>query len=88
VRGVTLLPHQVTAGVAVKNCHKEKTLQQKGRRSEENVFGTFMYIFFILVMRGTLFSIDRWDFLPIFKLTSFLFLAIDATIYANITMEF
>jgi hypothetical protein len=38
-----LQPRQVMAGVAVKKySHKEKTLQQKGIRSEENVFGTFM----------------------------------------------
>jgi hypothetical protein len=44
VRGVTVLPGQVTAGTAVKKWHKgKKTLQQKGMRSEENVFGTFMY---------------------------------------------
>jgi hypothetical protein len=46
VRGVTVLPRQVKAGTEVKKIGtKEKTLQQKCMRSEENVIGTFMYIF-------------------------------------------
>jgi hypothetical protein len=35
----------------VKNKYKGKTLQQLGRRLEENVLGTFVYVFFILVMQ-------------------------------------
>jgi hypothetical protein len=43
VRGVTVLTRQVMGGTAVKKWHKrKKTLQQKGMRSEENVFGSFM----------------------------------------------
>jgi hypothetical protein len=37
----------------------EKTLQQKGRRSEENVFGTFMYIFFILAMQIRIICLNK-----------------------------
>jgi hypothetical protein len=41
----TVLPRQVTEGTAVKKWHKEKSLQQKGTKSKENMFRSFMEIF-------------------------------------------
>jgi hypothetical protein len=40
----TVLPGQVMEGTAVKKWHKEKTLQQKGTKSKENMFRSFMEI--------------------------------------------
>jgi hypothetical protein len=48
---VTVLSRQGMEGTAVKNGTKEKTLQQKGTKSEENMVRPFMEIFFISVQQ-------------------------------------
>jgi hypothetical protein len=48
-------------GTAVKKWHKEKTLQQKGSKSEENMFRPFMEIFFYIGATNPTGCSPRWS---------------------------